>query len=72
LIAEHKALEKEWLRLVNELENAELEAAKRHGQRPADYIEWHPYFAADEDTIDFYRQRFLDEPGANRERIEAE
>jgi len=72
LIAEHKALEKEWLRLVNELENAELEAAKTHGRRPADYIEWYPYFAADEDEIDFYRQRFLDEPGANAKRIEAE
>jgi len=72
LIAEHKALEKEWLRLGDELENAELEAAKTHGQRPPDYIEWHPYFAADEDEIDFYRQRFLDEPGADREQIETE
>jgi hypothetical protein len=72
LIAEHKAREKEWLRRVNELENAEDEAAKTHGRRPRDYISWGTHFAGTEHEIDSYRRRFLGEAGADRKQIEKE
>jgi hypothetical protein len=72
LIAEHKAREKELMRLGDELENAEIEAAKTHGWRPPDFISWGTHFAGTEHEIDSYRRRFLGEPGADRKQTEKE
>jgi hypothetical protein len=58
-IAEQKAMEKEWLRHVRELEDAERAASKTHGERPDDWIQWRIYFHRSEWEIDNSRKIFL-------------
>jgi hypothetical protein len=70
-IAEHKARQKEWLRLHDELENAEHAARKTHGSRPESYIRWRGSAAGHED-IDSCREAFLGWPNADPEKIEKE
>ena len=72
MIAEHKRLEKEWLRLSNELDLAEAEARKKYGAQPLDLIEWRNYSAIGEYGIDKAREEFLSLPGADRDKVEAE
>jgi hypothetical protein len=75
LIAEHKALEKEWLRLVNELDEAKHEAEKTHGEQPSSFacpIAWRNYTADCANAIDNLREKFLHEPNADPVQIERE
>ncbi|HXN89408.1 MAG TPA: hypothetical protein VN890_08660 [Methylocella sp.] len=71
-IAEHKALMKEWLRLSDELGEAESQARKTHGDRPSELIEWRNYRAIGEYGIDNWRKQLLSQPGADRQKVEKE
>jgi hypothetical protein len=71
-IAEHKALRKEWHRLNEKLDNAEGRASETHGCRPKSLIWWGDHDVFFEDHLDSRREKFLSEPGADREQVEKE
>ena len=71
-IAEHKALNKEWLRLYSKLDEAQLQARETHGQRPWPLIAWRDHTAIGGYEIDNAREEFLRQPGADRKQVEKE
>jgi hypothetical protein len=50
----------------------ERQAKKTHGPRPSGLIAWRYYGAIGDYGIDEAREKFLNQPGANREQVEAE
>jgi hypothetical protein len=72
LIAEHKALTKKMYRLSDKLDEAQAEATEIHGKRPFELIAWRSYSAIGGSEIDRAREKFLSQPGADREQIEKE
>jgi hypothetical protein len=71
-IAEHKAREREWMRLGCKLGDAEDEASTKYGDRPSSLIAWRNYSAMGGPRIDDRRELFLSQPGADRKQIEKE
>ena len=72
LIAEHKRLFEESLRLYSELDTAESQAGRTHGKQPSPYIAWRNRSTLDGELIDDAREKFLRQPGADSEQIEKE
>jgi hypothetical protein len=71
-IAEHKAISKElWGRLYDALNEAEDEARKTHGMRPS-CIWWRNCDVFSDGYLDYRREEFLREPGADPKQIEEE
>jgi hypothetical protein len=73
LIAEHKRLVEERLRIYAELDTAEAKWRRAHEARPSPYIAWRSHRAIDAEDVDDVREEFLGQPRhrrrANRERI---
>jgi hypothetical protein len=63
---------KEWIRLFDELCEAEVQARKTHGDRPGELIVWSNYRAIGEYGIDNCRKELLSQPAADREQVEKE
>ena len=72
MIAEHKALVKEWHRINTKLDNARCDASETHGFRPWPRIAWRDYSMIGNYEIDKVRDKFSRAPGADHEQVERE
>lgn len=72
LIERHAALKANWLKLSDDLEEAEYAAREVHGNRPIALIAWRNYSHIGGAEIDDRREEFLRLPGISPAKIEAE
>jgi hypothetical protein len=72
LIDAHKARTKEWCRLYDRLDTAQFQAGKTHGARPCSLIAWRNYDAIGRHELDYRREEFLNQPGADPKLVEKE
>src|SRR5271163_357825 len=71
-IEQHQKLFKAYDDLCDALEEAEMKAKKKHGDRPWSLIAWRNYSAIGGSEIDDRREEFLDLPGIDPKKIEKE
>ncbi len=71
-IAEHKLREREWSRALMELDDAEHKVRGKYQSRPDEWSKWRTGIASDKKELDYYRENFLSEPGADPKQIEKE
>jgi hypothetical protein len=71
LIDSHKKLQTAWNRLHDQLQEAEVNAAIEHGQRPIALIHWRNYYIGASE-IDARREQMLQESEIDPARIELE
>jgi hypothetical protein len=71
-IAEHKAMDKEWSRLIDLLIEAENEARQKHGKRPGDQVKWGDHDYSGVGGLGDYREWLLSRPDADPKQIENE
>jgi hypothetical protein len=70
-IATHKKLTAEWQRLYDQLDEAELDAAQEHGNRPIGLIHWRNYHIGASE-IDTRRESLLEAGEVDRATVEQE